>query len=254
MKAKAVARPLAAAAMVLWVAALLSGAGAQPSSGTLPLLQSLVDLESVEVSVGGLAPALPQEALAPAVSGPGGGLALSAGCTGRPACATCHSQVNTRVGTPRADNPDGAAGAGQGGAGEGRRNVSETVLNSSSPGGVSGAVAYSTVHPSTASALSQCLRSFCTKPTVTRGQKVDTVIQGPQLNITLSGGNCSVAVDLGERHKTLACVGPSISYSKVTAVERLVGNGWAPLGLKTSTAELWQLGQRGATEAAHLRR
>lgn len=73
MKAKAVARPLTAAAVALWVAALLSGAGAQPSSGTLPLLQSLVDLESVEVSVGGLAPALPQEALAPAVSGPGGG-------------------------------------------------------------------------------------------------------------------------------------------------------------------------------------
>lgn len=58
--------------------------------------------------------------------------------------------------------------------------------------------------------------SFCTKPTLTRGKKVDTVIQGPQLNITVSGGNCSVAVDLGQHQKTLACVGPSISYSKVT--------------------------------------
>ena len=56
---------------------------------------------------------------------------------------------------------------------------------------------------------------FCTKPTVTRGKKVDTVIQGPQLNITVSAGNCSVAMDIGERQKTLACVGPSISYSKV---------------------------------------
>lgn len=71
MAHKAVARPLVVAAVALWMAACLSGARAQPSAGTVPLLQSLVDLESVEVSMGELVPALPQEALAPAVRGKG---------------------------------------------------------------------------------------------------------------------------------------------------------------------------------------
>ncbi|PRW05861.1 hypothetical protein C2E21_9496 [Chlorella sorokiniana] len=141
MKPSAVARPLVVAVVALWMAAHLSGVRAQPSSGTVPLLQSLVDLESVETSMGELVPALPQEALAP---------------------ASTLSELLELV--------------------KAARDKVEEI--------------------------------FCTKPTVTRGKKVDTVIQGPQLNITLSGGNCSVALDLGERQKTLDCVGPSISYSK----------------------------------------
>lgn len=107
------ARPLAAAAVALWVAALMGGAGAQPSSGTLPLLQSLVDLESVEVSMGELAPALPQEALAPAVSGPGG-----RPCAALPPCV--RNLTTLRQHNPVAscaDNAFGAAGAGQGSTG-----------------------------------------------------------------------------------------------------------------------------------------
>lgn len=58
-------------------------------------------------------------------------------------------------------------------------------------------------------------RSFCTKPAVTNGQTQGTVIRGPQLNITVSGGKCSVAADLGARQKQINCTGPSVSYSKV---------------------------------------
>lgn len=56
---------------------------------------------------------------------------------------------------------------------------------------------------------------FCTKPTVTRGGKVPSILYGPQLNITISPGNCSLAKDASLGGKNITCFGPSVSYSKV---------------------------------------
>jgi hypothetical protein len=42
-----------------------------------------------------------------------------------------------------------------------------------------------------------------------------SVLYGPQLNITLSSGNCTVASDGLVDGKNVTCFGPSVSYSKV---------------------------------------
>lgn len=67
-QAAGVVRALVLAAVALRMATHLSGAHAQPSAGTTPLVQSLLDMETLSDSLAELAPALPQEALAPAVS------------------------------------------------------------------------------------------------------------------------------------------------------------------------------------------
>lgn len=61
----------------------------------------------------------------------------------------------------------------------------------------------------------------CTEPRVARCSKVPAIIRGPQFNLTLSGGNCSVEVELWKGEKEVQCFGPSISYSKVWG--RVVG-------------------------------
>jgi hypothetical protein len=60
--------------------------------------------------------------------------------------------------------------------------------------------------------------SFCTKPTVKLGKKVPSILYGPQLNITVDAGNCTLSKDgslLDKDNKTVTCYGPSISYVKV---------------------------------------
>ncbi|KAI3428821.1 hypothetical protein D9Q98_007638 [Chlorella vulgaris] len=54
---------------------------------------------------------------------------------------------------------------------------------------------------------------FCTDPNVTLGHKVPSTLFGPQLNITVSAGNCSLVKE-GLTGKNITCFGPSISFSK----------------------------------------
>ena len=71
-------------------------------------------------------------------------------------------------------------------------------------------------------------RRFCDPPTVTKGVKQPGVLEGPQLNITLSGGNCSLSVGVqgGALRKSAECWGPSVSYSYAPAT--LTPKHWAP--------------------------
>ena len=55
---------------------------------------------------------------------------------------------------------------------------------------------------------------ICTSPQVIPGGKAPAVLRGPQLNLTLSMGNCSLAA-AGSGNKTVTCFSPSVSYSKV---------------------------------------
>ena len=60
---------------------------------------------------------------------------------------------------------------------------------------------------------------FCTPGTITPARKVPAVLRGPQLNITLATGNCSLALGSAGSgalpNKTVACYGPAVSYSRV---------------------------------------
>lgn len=53
----------------------------------------------------------------------------------------------------------------------------------------------------------------CTEPRVARGRRVPAVIAGPQLSLTLLGGNCTVSLLDKQAH----CFGPSLSYALASA-------------------------------------
>lgn len=57
---------------------------------------------------------------------------------------------------------------------------------------------------------------FCTEPEMRVGQRVPAVLKGPEMNITVSLGNCSLTHD--GRGKAVACTHPSVSFVKVRAV------------------------------------
>lgn len=68
---------------------------------------------------------------------------------------------------------------------------------------------------------------FCSTDTVAHGAKVPAVLAGPQLNLTLSLGNCSIIEGEG-KNRTLNCTHPHLSYAKArpAALGRALPWGW----------------------------
>lgn len=55
---------------------------------------------------------------------------------------------------------------------------------------------------------------YCDGLTLKRGGKVPSVLQGPELNITLATGNCTLVWSDDYKDKSVVCTTPSVSYVK----------------------------------------